>query len=540
MTKWIRSDGLMRLPREDSEGLHLRWAVWLMIVASAATMVARIATVRATTGETPMLSANDRSRWCTVRALVDEGTYAIDSLVQIRHPETKRRFWKTIDMVRHRGPDGREHYYSSKPPLFPTLVAGQYWLIQQVTGATLEHHPFPVMRWILVVTNVLPLLLYFYVLQRWIFQVATTGAAVLFAMAAATWGTLLTNFAVTLNNHLPAAICVLLASAGMLRIWNGETRWWYFAGTGFFSAFAAANELPALALFACIALAVAWRRPREAVLAFLPAAMLVAGAFFVTNYLAHGTWVPAYAHRGDGPVVGRVDVTAADELDRQVLPLAVREELERAGVRLSEQAKVVIATAGQRWGIWDRVGARRFAVVVAPDGLVIREWTNWYDYEGSYWITARQGVDRGEPSIAVYAWHAIGGHHGIFSLTPIWFLSVWGAWLMLRSPTSSARLFAVIVIGVTLVCLAFYLTRPLIDRNYGGVSCGFRWMFWFTPLWLICLVPAADRLLARRMGRAAALLLLAISVFSAAFAAANPWTHPWLWQWGALAGWWDP
>ena len=98
-------------------------------------------------------------------------------------------------------------------------------------------------------------------------------------------------------------------------------------------------------------------------------------------------------------------------------------------------------------------------------------------------------------------WQAVCGHHGIFSLTPIWLLSVWGAWAMLRGPSRPDECLRRIVIGVTLVCLVFYLTRPMIDRNYGGVSCGFRWMFWFIPLWLICLVPAADRLLASRWGR---------------------------------------
>ncbi|MHB8970024.1 MAG: hypothetical protein ACYC3X_10135 [Pirellulaceae bacterium] len=529
----------MSVPLDDPAGLPLRWAVWLMILASSATIAARIATVCAATGETPMLSANDRSRWCTVRALVDEGTYVIDSLVQIRHPETNRRYWKTIDMVRHRGSDGLEHYYSSKPPLFPTLVAGEYWLIRHLTGATLDHNPFQVMRWMLVITNVLPLLLYFYVLQRCVFQMATTGAAALYTMTAATFGTFLTTFAVTLNNHLPAAICVLLASVWMLRIWNGETKWWYFAGSGLFAAFAVANELPALALFACIALVVMWRSPRKTVLAFVPAAALVALAFFLTNYLAHGTWVPAYGHRGDGPVVGRLAGEVASELDaKKNVPLSVQEELQRVGVPLSEQATVVVGEAGRRWAIWDRVTATRFAVVTTPDSLEIRQWSNWYDYPGSYWMTERQGVDRGEPSIVVYAWQAICGHHGIFSLTPIWLLSVWGAWAMLRGSSPAWKMFAGIVIGVTLVCLVFYLARPMIDRNYGGVSCGFRWMFWFIPLWLICLVPAADRLLAYRWGRVVALILLAISVFSATYAAANPWTHPWLWQWGEFVGWW--
>jgi len=517
-----------------------RWVVWLMIAASVATMVARIATVRATTGETPMLSANDRSRWCTVRSLVEDGTYAIDPLVQLRHPETKRRFWKSIDMVRHRGPDGREHYYSSKPPLFPTLLAGQYWVIRQVSGLTLGDHPFQVMRWMLVLTNVLPLVLYFYVLLRFVEQVAASRAALLYVMAAATWGTHLTTFAVTINNHLPAAICVLLTSVMVWRIWHGSLSPWLFAGAGALGAFAVASELPALSYFACIALLVAWRAPWRAAFAFAPAAAMVAVAFFLTNYLAHGTLSPPYAHRHDGPVVAQVPGLATSELDEGggTVPVAVREAVARAAAPLSDEAQVVVHAAGRRWGIWDRVGARRYAVIAVDQGVEIRVWENWYDYAGSYWSTPRQGVDRGEPSVGRYALHAVIGHHGLLSLTPIWLLSIWGAVAMVRGRPHGFRLFGWTVIAVTIVCLVFYLTRNELDRNYGGVSCGFRWMFWLIPLWLVCLVPAADRLLRTRSGRAVALVLFAVSVFSAGFSATNPWSHPWFWQWGEYVGWW--
>ena len=98
----------------------------------------------------------------------------------IKHPETERRYWKSIDMVRHRGPDGKEHYYSSKPPLFPTLLAGQYWVIRAVTGATLADDPFLVMRMMLVITNVLPLVLYFVVLWRLVDRWLDAGPATLF------------------------------------------------------------------------------------------------------------------------------------------------------------------------------------------------------------------------------------------------------------------------------------------------------------------------------------------------------------------------
>ena len=58
----------------------------------------------------PFLSANDRSRWMTIRSLVEHGTYEIDEIVG-------QPTWDTIDMVQHRGRDGELHLYSSKPPL---------------------------------------------------------------------------------------------------------------------------------------------------------------------------------------------------------------------------------------------------------------------------------------------------------------------------------------------------------------------------------------------------------------------------------------
>lgn len=95
----------------------------------------------------------------------------------------------------------------------------------------------------------------------------------------------------------------------------------------------------------------------------------------------------------------------------------------------------------------------------------------------------------------------------------------------------------VAIVGLTLVCLAFYLARPLIDRNYGGVSCGFRWMFWFIPLWLLLALPAADAAAPSRWLRAVCLALLAASVFSSSWSALRPWAHPWLYDYWQRLGW---
>ena len=101
---------------------------------------------------------------------------------------------------------------------------------------------------------------------------------------------------------------------------------------------------------------------------------------------------------------------------------------------------------------------------------------NWYDYPHSYW-NDRQGIDRGEKSAGVYSLHVLVGHHGIFVML-IWLLSLLGIGLWLFGGDRRLRLYAFGALGITLVCLAFYLWWPGVDRNYGGTASGFRWVFW--------------------------------------------------------------
>ena len=89
----------------------------------------------------PTFSSNDRSRWATVRALVEEGTFVIGR----RDPSKitdKNKYgdygivfedgWGTVDKVMD--PDTRE-FYSTKPPLLPILMAGS-GLLQQKLAPT--------------------------------------------------------------------------------------------------------------------------------------------------------------------------------------------------------------------------------------------------------------------------------------------------------------------------------------------------------------------------------------------------------------------
>ena len=260
-----------------------------------------------------------------------------------------------------------------------------------------------------------------------------------------------------------------------------------FLCAGLTAALTAAFELPALSWLVIVLLMLFLVDQRKTVFVALPAAAGIAALFFFTNWLAHDTLVPPYGHRGFGE-----------------------------------------------------------AIAIDPPGAT---WNpnNWYDYSwprsdgrivSSYWRNPG-GIDKGEQSIAAYTFHVLIGHHGIFSLTPAWLLVIPGL-LYLRSPqhdTSSteARIFkrrialAITVVSVAVIC--FYLSRPQIDRNYGGMTSGFRWAFWLAPLWMAAVVPAADRLSKSHWGRSCALILLFFSVLSAAFPTWNPWTLPWLHQW---------
>ena len=454
------------------------------------------------------------------------------------------RGWHTIDLVRHRGADGQEHYYSSKPTLLTTLLAGEYWLVNQITGATLAEQPHYVSRVMLLLTNVLPLAGALLLLAGLIERFGMTDWGRILAVAAACFATFMTTFAVTLNNHLTAAISLIVGLAAVVPILNdGRRESWRFALAGLSFGFLAANELPALSLLALALAYLLWKAPLPTAFAFVPAALVVAAAAFGTNILAHGDWRTPYAHRKDGPVIAMLADELAVPLNAGELPPSVQQELAKHGIEISERTVIEQRVRGDSWMLWDEPTRTHLALQRTPEGErnggIRVQWAdNWYDYEGSYWQPKNlRGIDRGEESPAWYAIHVLIGHHGLFSLTPLWLLSAAGCWFWLMRGTTAQRTVALATILITLVVLAFYLTRPQIDRNYGGGTCCLRWLLWLTPLWLLTLLPAVDRLRHSRLGRVFVLALLAISVFSAHYAADNPWSHPWLFDYWTAIGW---
>lgn len=168
----------------------------------------------------------------------------------------------------------------------------------------------------------------------------------------------------------------------------------------------------------------------------------------------------------------------------------------------------------------------------------------WYRYEGSHWNQAkgeRRGIDYAgdQESRAAYAFHLLLGHHGWFSLTPIWLLCLLGWTRLIGRRTDDPPVWRLINVqgaAVSLIVIVFFAVI-VGTVNYGGWTSGARWFFWLTPFWLLALLPAADWLAHARIGRGMGLLLLALSVVSVSFPAWNPWRHPWIYRAMEAWGW---
>lgn len=267
----------------------LVWLVWLAFVGFISW---------ATWTTQPLQSANDRSRWCTVWSLVERGTYQIDEIDQVDG-------WSTIDKVRHQPKGGDDfHFYSSKPPLFPTMVAGIYWLQKHVLGMDLRQETQATAQSLLLLINVLPFCLALLSFEKSlrVLRVSAFTAAVMFTLAAFT--SMLNPFLTTLNNHTPAATTLLFCLAALIRIEHrrkvaaDEDSVRDFVIVGFTAALVCCFELPAalfglLSFFAVVRVSI-----RKTLVAYTPAALVPLAAFFVTNIICTDGIKPFYTYYG--------------------------------------------------------------------------------------------------------------------------------------------------------------------------------------------------------------------------------------------------
>jgi hypothetical protein len=517
-----------------------------LAVIAAAAAIALGQTLR----QPALMTANDISRWCTVWSLLERGSYIIDECPW--HTDTQDKVFTSSRWSG--GLEGDRHYYSSKPALYSTLIAGMLYPARRLSGVPLHEvvlqeraeretqkpdpdnpakftrvleKPKEPVKWhayvfyfkpMLIVWNVVPFAVFLILFARVLDRYAVNDWSWFFGLLAASFGTYLLPFTQTLNNHTVAAFSAFFALYQFLRIWDeGELSGWRFACAGFFAGFAAANELPALALPALLVLLLLPRHFGRTALFFIPAAVLPVAGLAGAQYVEFGEFKLPYESFG------------------------------------SED----------------------------------------YLYEGSLWKTPLEldFFNQQPEPYGVYLFHMTFGHHGIFSLTPIFLFSVWGAlrllagggrflkvwcvltlaaiaglvgyyfydpavwasggamnqylWVFWSIPALVALLALVSALTVlrrggepmaavawitavlTVLLLAFYTWTPK-ARNYGGSTQGLRWLFWLIPFWLLLLHKGVEAGQSRGMVRRLALLALAISAVSVGYAMRNPWSHPWI------------
>jgi hypothetical protein len=267
----------------DADGPHRSRSRWLLLLIAVAAGLHAAALLNST----PLQSANDRSRWSTVWALVERGSFAIDEIDAVSD-------WQTIDKVQQDG-----HLYSTKPALLSVIAAGVYAAIRGTVGWTIYPDPAPVTRVVLAVINLVPWLVALAVIGIMATKYAATRFARGYLVAAAAFGTYLSTYSVTFNNHTAAAIGLVFALFFALRIIaDGSRSWWDFALCGFASAWVTTNELPAavfgLAMFGLMC----WYDWRRTLFVFVPAALVPIAAFIVTTWLQTGSWKPFYLSYG--------------------------------------------------------------------------------------------------------------------------------------------------------------------------------------------------------------------------------------------------
>lgn len=541
---------------------------------------------------TPTHGSNDRSRWATVRALVDHHTYVIGR--RSTDPESGRfedtgivteDGWKTVDKVLdpEPTPDAKgkvQYFYSSKPPLFPTMVAGEYWLLKQLGLSISTDLPW-VVRIILLTFNVLPLAIYLYLLGKLAEQYGNSDWGRLFLVFAAGFGTFVTSFGNTLNNHTLASYFALFGLAAFLRAWNGSAVAEVGQEATTESREEAAAEKPA---------ETAIDKPKEvAVEAPVPASPESTASSPEKESVAGEA--PALATAEKRAEVGEepAPVSGAEkEAEKQ------EEQGSEEGVftsfRVGESAAksesgppsssslppVKAAGAGSYFlaGLFSALAAavelpalaftvaalvllfrcdkqRTLRFFIPPVVIVVGLFflTNylalgrllpayteaggdspWYQYDGSHWRQdkPKPGIDFAQEDKLTYAVHFLVGHHGVFALSPIFLMSLAGmAAILWRGRKNSLFVVGLVAAYLTVVVLGFYIWKT---NNYGGFSSGPRWLMWLTPFWLLTLLPIADKLASCRWGRTLALVLLFFSVLSASYPAWIPWQHPWIYR----------
>lgn len=203
------------------------------------------------------------SRLATVYALAHDGTWYIDRPIdQPENPFVAH----TVDKVVTR--EGR--LMSSKPPVLPLLMTGEYRAMRAMFGWNLDNkdHLRPILKVMIFTLVKIPYIigLVFFALILRMFMINIRDAALLLAVLA--FASPLPGYACQLNNHTPAAAALIVALYFGLGIYTEKLKCNVvnFLAFGFFSALVFVLDMPATIFPAFMAILLFMRFPKQSII----------------------------------------------------------------------------------------------------------------------------------------------------------------------------------------------------------------------------------------------------------------------------------
>ena len=462
---------------------------------------------------------NDRSRLASVDSLVERGTWIID---RSRFHQEPGSDYQIIDKVQI-----GDHFYSSKPPVLPFLMAGEYWILHNIFGYDFddsEDRGFLI--WMLTFTFTgIPFLwiaVLFRVAARWFVDDPVTRLVGLFII-------LFCNehlgFAETINNHVPAASLLFTSMVLALGLVHGKLppKPWLFAATGLFAGLLPTVDLPGSFFCVPLWLYLMWAFPWKTIIWFTIGAVPPLALNFTLMYIISGSIIPFYLRKELYDYTGgsywnlKRCMDAAGEYESKHayffhLSVGRKGLFSLYPVLLLSIGHFFFVTSKMRWN------TNRIALAVFAVFLPIYGWGAW-----------EYNQDSNLPFYTTLVYYFL------FALAPVVIVTL----LVRASQQSSGEdkpELPLETVAMGLLTFAWMLFYTFKTDNYGGSATGYRWFMFFTPA-----LQFFGLFSLRRMTRgwqwALVCFLVAIAFYSGWQATVRPWSYNYDWPVRFLGKW---
>lgn len=247
----------------------------------AAALIAEFVLLAAVVQNDVTLSGNESSRFTTIHAVVENGTFEIDDSL-----------FPTVDRVRI---DGR--FYANKPLLFSVFLSGLYAPLHWIGGLSFQTH-YHLLIFLLTVMGVVSFsLLLTFLFQKRLRALGAPCTTAVWLGLAVVFSTWIFSYGTSLNNHTPAAAMLFLFLMLLEHRGGCLTKVQAF-GTGLLAALLTGTEIPTGGLFFCVGAVVlaASQRPRpwRPLLAYLAGFSTVTLGLAGLNFAVYGYPLDAY------------------------------------------------------------------------------------------------------------------------------------------------------------------------------------------------------------------------------------------------------